>query len=81
MVIRDLEHQEVISQRNKLEGGLASLTFNLEFLSLGTLVSVADITTAEFLTTETPGVNISSGKFSISMQAVGVTDFLIGLAG
>ncbi len=79
MIIQDLEHQEVVCETNNVEGALATLNFNLEFLSIGTLISISDITRAEFLTTENPGVNVSSGKFSISMQAIGPMGLELGI--
>ena len=70
MIIDNLEHfEEVTSEVNQVKGAIAQLRFNLEFLSLGANNSIAVIDPAEFLSTSSPGVSISSGKFQIQLQA------------
>ncbi|AFZ46624.1 hypothetical protein Cyast_0648 [Cyanobacterium stanieri PCC 7202] len=78
MIINDLDVMEVVED-TKLEGGLAQLNFNLEFLSIGSLISLSNVTRAEFLTTENPGIAISSGKFSINMVAGGNLALALGV--
>lgn len=78
MIISDLEHIEVTAKSADIEGSLATIDFNLEFLSLGSLMSITNISRAEFLTTESPGVNVSSGKFTISMVAGGFEALELG---
>ncbi len=79
MIISDLEHIEVVSEAREIEGSFASITFKLEFLSIGSLISMANITQAEFLTTESPGIAISSGKFGINMVAGGQLALALGI--
>jgi len=79
MIIKDLDVIEVVTETNEIEGGLANLTFNLEFLSIGSLISLSNVTRAEFLTTESPGIAISSGKFSINMVAGGQLALAVGV--
>lgn len=78
MIISDLEYIEVTAKIADIEGSLALFDFNLEFLALGSLMSITNISRAEFLTTESPGVNVSSGKFTISMMASGLEALELG---
>ncbi|MGH2414660.1 MAG: hypothetical protein ACRDEA_13440 [Microcystaceae cyanobacterium] len=80
MIITDLEHLEVVSNVNDVEGskkakaqvaptGLAQVAVNFNFLSLGVNSSAAVIENADFLATSSPGVNISSGTIVVILQA------------
>ena len=68
MIISDLEHLETIAEVNEIEGSRAILDLDLDFLALGTLVSVAQIK-KKLLATSDKGVSISSGKLKITLAA------------